>query len=46
MEAVKRDNMKNDYCADRGIELLRISYLQIDKIDEILSQRLKGIPLD
>ena len=45
-EAVKRDNMKNDYCANRGIELLRISYLQIDKIDEILSQRLKGIPLD
>lgn len=45
-ESVKRDNMKNEYCADRGIELLRISYLEIDKIDEILSQRLKGIPLD
>ena len=32
------DKMKNEYCKNKGIELLRIPYWNINKVDEILSK--------
>ena len=38
-EGVKRrDKIKNDYCEEKGIQLLRIPYTDIDKIEEILNE--------
>ena len=38
-EGVKRrDKIKNDYCKEKGIQLLRIPYTDIDKIEEILNE--------
>jgi len=39
-ETVKRDNIKNLYCEQNKIPLLRISYDQIDHIEEILEAEL------
>ena len=33
-----RDSIKNDYCKNNNIFLLRISYKDFDKIEEILNQ--------
>lgn len=32
------DKMKNEYCKNKGIDLLRIPYWNINKVDEILSK--------
>ena len=34
---IKRDKIKNDYCQKNKINLLRIDYIQIDNIDNIIS---------
>lgn len=36
----EHDKIKNKYCYDNGIKLIRISYKQINKIDEILNKEL------
>jgi len=36
-----RDQIKNQYCKDNNIPLLRIPYWDFDKIEEILNDRLK-----
>lgn len=36
----KHDNMKNAYCQEHGIDLLRISYTQFDMIESILKSKL------
>lgn len=36
----ERDRIKDKYCADNGIPLIRIPYWDFDNIDEILTQRL------
>lgn len=36
----KRDNIKNKYCFDNNIELLRIPYWDFDNIEYILSEKL------
>ena len=38
-----RDEIKNDYCFDNDIDMLRISYLNQDKINIILNERLNKI---
>ena len=38
----KRDEIKNDYCKNNNINLLRIKYTQFKKIDTILSEKLKN----
>lgn len=35
-----RDNIKNKYCLDNNIKLIRISYKQEDKIDKILQENM------
>lgn len=35
-----RDSIKNKYCEDNGIKLLRIPYWDFKNIDEILSKEL------
>jgi hypothetical protein len=35
-----RDNIKNKYCKDNNIKLIRISYLNIDNIPQILDKEL------
>lgn len=35
----EHDNLKNRYCKENNIELFRISYLDFDKIDEILIKK-------
>lgn len=40
-ESKKRDKIKNEYCKDNNLRLLRISYLEEDKIEEILRNFLK-----
>lgn len=37
----KHDNIKNKYCADTGIQLLRIPYWKGNQIEGILQQTLK-----
>lgn len=34
------DNFKTEYCKSKGINLIRISYKELDKINEILSEKL------
>ena len=34
------DNFKTEYCKDKEINLIRISYKELDKINEILSEKL------
>ena len=36
----KHDEIKNNYCKSRNIDLIRIPYWDIDNISNILSQRL------
>ena len=38
---IKRDQIKNDYCKNNNINLLRIKYDQFRKIDVILTEKLK-----
>lgn len=38
-----RDQIKTDYCKNNNIDLLRISYLERDNIEEILKEHLKII---
>lgn len=37
-----RDQIKNDYCKNNNINLLRIKYDQFNKIDDILTEKLKN----
>jgi hypothetical protein len=37
---MKRDNIKNEYCLNNNIKLLRISYMQDDLIEQILQKEL------
>jgi len=37
-QTVSHDNIKNDFCQKNNINLIRIKYNQIDKIEEILSK--------
>lgn len=40
-EATKRrDKIKNDYCKNNGIELIRIPYTEFDNIPKILRNKL------
>ena len=39
-ETQQRDCIKNRYCADNGIQLIRISYLEFHNIDAILTEKL------
>lgn len=41
-ENKKRDKIKEEYCANNGINFLRISYKNFDNIFQILEQQLKG----
>lgn len=36
-QLVIRDNVKNTYCAEKGIRLLRIPYWDYDNIEDILT---------
>ena len=36
----KRDNIKNQYCKDNNIKLIRIPYTEFDNIEEILTKEL------
>ena len=38
---VIRDTVKNEYCKDNNIKLIRIRYDQIDNIEQILIDELK-----
>lgn len=40
---LKHDAMKNKYCADKKINLIRIPYSDIDNITEILNEKLLSI---
>lgn len=35
-----RDNIKNNFCKNSNIDLMRISYIDINKIDELLTAKL------
>ena len=37
----ENDTIKDDYCKSKGIKLLRISYLEISKIEEILLENIQ-----
>ena len=37
---VKHDNMKNKYCEDNSINLLRIPYTEFENIENILKQAI------
>lgn len=39
------DTIKNNYCEDNYIDLIRIKYTQIDEIEDILYKSLKGIAI-
>ena len=39
----RHDRIKNEYCKSKGISLLRISYKQMDKIDEIIENYIKEL---
>ena len=41
----KRDKIKTDYCKNNNIPLLRISYLEINDIEKILTSELKSYNL-
>lgn len=40
MRTVNNDNIKNKYCLENNIELLRIPYTEFENIEKILSKRL------
>jgi len=40
MKTQERDKIKNQYCKDNDIKLIRIPYWDIDKIDNILEVQL------
>ena len=42
-ETKKRDAIKDQYCKDNGIRLIRISYKEFDLIEEILTKALKDL---
>jgi very-short-patch-repair endonuclease len=42
LNAKKRDEIKNEFCKNSGIKLVRISYLDKDEIDKILKSELLG----
>lgn len=42
-ETKMRDEMKNNYCKEKGIKLVRINYLQYDEIENILDEVLKNM---
>lgn len=44
-ETQRRDNIKNTYCKNNNIPLLRIKYTDFDKIEKILEEFLKEIQL-
>lgn len=39
-DTIARDNVKNKYCKAKGIDLLRISYLEINEVDSILNNKI------
>ena len=39
-KTVEHDEMKNNYCKDNNIDIIRIPYWHFDNIDEILSEKL------
>jgi len=41
LETVRKDTIKNYFCEDNKIDLLRISYKEFNKIEDILSKKLK-----
>jgi very-short-patch-repair endonuclease len=43
LETVRRDTIKNHFCEDNKIGLLRISYKEFNKVEYILSKRLLGL---
>lgn len=43
LETQKRDEIKNQYCRDNNIDLLRISYKEKDKIEEIINTHLPNV---
>jgi hypothetical protein len=42
-ERQKRDKIKNDYCKNNNINLLRIPYTEYNRIEEIITEYLKSI---
>ena len=42
IECVKRDEIKNKYCKDHGINLIRIPYWDYDKINTILDSEINN----
>lgn len=38
---IKYDSIKNEYCKNKNIRLIRITYKDFKKIDDILSNVLK-----
>lgn len=42
-EIKKRDEMKDNYCKEKNIPLIRISYKEIEKIEKILEENLNNI---
>lgn len=46
VEMEHRDSIKNKYCKENGIKLIRIPYFQFDKAEEIIIRRLKLNTLD
>jgi len=45
IEIKKHDEIKNVYCKFKGIPLLRISYKNVNRIDEVLEKELSPISL-
>ena len=40
LKQVRHDKMKNEYCTDNNLELIRISYKDIGIVGDILTERL------
>ena len=38
-----KDDIKNKYCKDNGINLLRISYKDMKNINEIIKQKITNL---
>lgn len=43
IETRKRDNIKNKYCEENNIKLIRIPYTEFDNIENILNKELKKL---
>ena len=41
MSTQRNDNIKNQYCKDNNIKLVRIPYWEFDNIENILEKELK-----